>query len=47
MSAPNHEPEEGVMSVHVYIPTPFRRATAAFLSEEPHFRARARPPRDR
>ena len=27
MSQPNHEPEEGVMSVQVYIPTPFRRAT--------------------
>ena len=27
MSLPNHELKEGAMSVHVYIPTPFRRAT--------------------
>ena len=27
MSLPYHEPKEGDMSVQVYIPTPFRRAT--------------------
>jgi molybdopterin converting factor small subunit len=27
MSQPNHEPKEDAMSVQVYIPTPFRRAT--------------------
>jgi hypothetical protein len=27
MSEPNHEPKEDAMSVQVYIPTPFRRAT--------------------
>ncbi len=27
MSLPNHEPKEDAMSVQVYIPTPFRRAT--------------------